>query len=105
LLATINSGLDHHAEGQSPAGQPMGPPLNANAITFRHTDMPGQFVFSSPELPGWNCAGLSREHAGKKVIGSWRNYLAKHHDLDTGVRTELVGMLPYWEDPTKTCPR
>jgi hypothetical protein len=102
LLATLNREVEPRAESRSPDSRlPMVPPLNANAITFRHIETPGQFVFSSPELPGWKCAGLSREHAGKKVIGSWRNYLAKQHDLDTGVRAELASMLPYREAPKK----
>ena len=78
-----------------PCGRQLPPNPSAQVITFHHTENRGRFVFSSPELPGWKCAGPSRERAGKKVIGSWRKYLANHHDLDPGVRAALVDMIPY----------
>jgi hypothetical protein len=64
------------------------------AITFNHTERPGQFVFSSPELPGWKCTGSSRANAGEQVIESWRKYLVGHPNLSVGIRAELAMLIP-----------
>jgi len=96
LLATIGHGGEWYAGRPLPPNRPRALPLpRPKVITFHHVETPGRFVFSSPELPGWKCVGPSRERAGKKVIGSWRKYLAKHRDLDAGVRAELAAMIPY----------
>ena len=63
-------------------------------ITFQHSKTSGHFVFTSPELPGWTYIGRSRELTGKKVIASWRKYLADQHDLGAGVRAALLALIP-----------
>jgi hypothetical protein len=101
LLAIIDRGHEPCAGREFPNDRE---PPNPGLITFHHIRTPGRFVFSSPELPGWRCVGRSRECAGRKVIGSWRKYLANHHDLDAGLRAELVAMIPFRSGPTRASP-
>jgi hypothetical protein len=96
LLAMTNDKPSHVAARRlRSCASTLAPPPDPTLITFNHTERPGRFVFSSPELPGWKCVGRSRGSAGEKVIGSWRTYLGRHPDLDAGIRAALVGMIPH----------
>lgn len=62
-------------------------------IEFTHTDRPGRFIFTSPQLPGWICSGPTREIAQAQVKGSLRSYLRNERDIDPKIRQQLVKMV------------
>jgi hypothetical protein len=67
--------------------------MGGMVVEFLHIERGHQFIFTSPQLPGWKCSGPSRNVAEGQCAGSLRCYLRNHPKLDPDIREALIEMV------------